>query len=62
MTPPDATNLNRFLAAYKASREFYLMPATFAPGGGLAMFHEFSILKRAISIRDAKDVGPNDVE
>jgi hypothetical protein len=62
MTPPDSTNLNRFLAAIDSSREFYLMPATFAPGGGLTMFHEFAILKRTLSVRDAKDVGPNDVE
>ena len=62
MTPSDSRNLNRFLAAFEATQEFYLMPATFAPGGGLTMFHELAILKRTLSVREAKDIGPNDVE
>jgi hypothetical protein len=62
MTPSDSTNLNRFLAAFEATQEFYLMPATFAPRGGLTMFHELAILKRTLSVREAKDIGPNDIE
>ena len=62
MTPPNSSNLERFLTAYGAAREFYLMPAVISPQGTLTMFHEVAVLKRAISVKDAKDLGPNDVE
>jgi hypothetical protein len=62
MTPPDNTNLNRFLAALEATKEFYLMPAGLTAHGEPVMFHQFAILKRALSVRDAKDIGPDDVE
>jgi hypothetical protein len=26
------------------------------------MFHELAILKRTLSVREARDIGPNDVE
>jgi hypothetical protein len=55
-------HLDRFLAAYGAAGEFYLMPAVISPQGTLTMFHELAVLKRAISVKDAKDIGPNDVE
>ena len=62
MTPPDNTNLNRFLATFEATKEFYLMPAGLTAGGQPVMFHEIAILKRTLSVRDAKDIGPDDVE
>lgn len=62
MTPTNSTNLDRFLAAYGAANEFYLMPAVISPLGTLTMFHEVAILKRFISVKNAKDIGLNDVE
>jgi hypothetical protein len=62
MTPPNSSNLERFLTEYGTPREFYLMPAIISPQGALTMFHDVAILKRAISVKDAKDLGPNDVE
>jgi hypothetical protein len=62
MTPPNSSNLDRFLTTYGAAPEFYLMPAVISPQGTLTMFHEVAILKRAIFVKDAKDLGPNDVE
>ena len=62
MTPPNSSNLERFLTAYSAAGAFYLMPAVVSSQGALAMFHDVAILKRAISVKDAKDLGPNDIE
>jgi hypothetical protein len=62
MTPPNSTNLGKFLASYDATGEFYLMPAVASSQGPPTMFHELAILKRAISVKSAKDIGPNDVE
>jgi hypothetical protein len=62
MTPPNSSNLERFLADYRGSGEFFLMPAVFSSQGSLEMFHELAVLKRAISVKDARDLGPNDVE
>jgi hypothetical protein len=47
MTPPNSSNLERFLTAYATAREFYLMPAVFSLKGALTMFHEF-VVRRAI--------------
>jgi hypothetical protein len=62
MTPSNSSNLERFLTAYDAVHEFYLMPAVFSPNGTPVMFHELAILKGAISIKDAKDLATNDIE
>lgn len=62
MTPPSSSNLEQFLTAYSAAHEFYLMPSVISPQGAVTMFHEVAVLKRTISVKNAKDLGPKDVE
>lgn len=61
MTPESGINLQRFLDAYDEFREFYVMPAVLVNGVPEVM-QDLAVLKRHISVKDAKAVGEHDIE
>lgn len=62
MLPTSDVNLNRFLTAYRLSGSYLLMPAIYDGSGTPAFRHDLSIMKRALSVRDAVDVTATDIE
>ena len=62
MTPTNPDNLNRFLADYKKYDCFWIVPAAFDKNGKPDMYQSLSILKEKIVIRDAWEIGINDLD
>lgn len=62
MLPTSDVNLNRFLTAYRLSGSYLLMPAIYDGSGPPILRHDLSIVKRALSVRDAADVADTDIE
>ncbi|MBI5268517.1 MAG: hypothetical protein HY856_02445 [Burkholderiales bacterium] len=62
MLPTNDVNLSRFLTAYRKSGSYLLMPAIYDGSGPPAFRHDLSIMKRALSVRDAVDVIATDIE
>lgn len=62
MLPTSDVNLNRFLTSYRRSGSYLLMPAIYDGSGPPAFRQELSIMKRALSVRDAVDVTATDIE
>ena len=61
MQPDVDTNLRNFLSYYKKAGNYLLMPAVMESGEP-QLIPGFSILKRALVVKSARDVGPHDVE
>jgi hypothetical protein len=61
MTPDSPTNLQRFLDAFHQFGAFCIMPAVIV-NGVPDMMKDVAILKRAISVKDAANVGEHDIE
>ena len=61
MTPDRPTNLDRFLHLYRRSGYFLFAPSILE-GEYPAPIMEVAILKRDLSVRDAQDIRPNDIE
>jgi hypothetical protein len=61
MQPDVDTNLRNFLTHYKKAGVYLLMPAVIESGEP-QLLSGFSILKRALVVKSARDVGPHDVE
>ena len=62
MNPTNPDNLNRFLADYKKYDCFWIVPAAFDKNGKPDMYQSLSILKEKIVIRDAWEIGVNDLD
>lgn len=62
MTPETDENVERFLRAYERFGVYWLVPAILGPGGPPDMLADVSIMKRGLSVKSARDVGPNDIE
>jgi hypothetical protein len=61
MTPDSPANLQQFFDAYRKCGTFVIMPAVIENGVPRAL-KELAILKRQIIVKDAVDVGENDIE
>lgn len=61
MTPDSDKNLNVFLADYKRAGVYLLMPALLE-GGEPQLLSDVAILKRNLTVKLAKEVGPQDIE
>ncbi|MDO8380643.1 hypothetical protein [Phenylobacterium sp.] len=61
MHPETDANLTRFLSAYEAAGEYLLQPAI-PENGQPKLLPELGVLKRALTVISAKDVGPTDIE
>jgi len=61
MHPDTDTNLRRFLADYESAGAYLLMPVVLE-GGEPQLLSDIAILKRNLSIKSARDVGPDDIE
>jgi hypothetical protein len=61
MTPDSDKNLNVFLADYKQAGVYLLMPAV-KEGGEPQLLSDVAILKRNLTVKLAKEVGPHDIE
>lgn len=61
MQPDTDTNLRRFLTDYEKAGVYLLMPAIME-GGEPQLLSGISILKRNLTVKSARDVGPHDVE
>ncbi|TWP28350.1 hypothetical protein EUA62_00975 [TM7 phylum sp. oral taxon 348] len=62
MTPTNSDNLDRFLADYKKYGCFWIVPAAFNKSGKPDMYQPLSILKEKVVIRDAWEIGINDLD
>jgi hypothetical protein len=61
MTPDNPANLEQFLEAYGKSGEFLLLPAVITDRGPEVMY-DLAFSKRHLSVKDAVDIGENDIE
>lgn len=62
MTPEDSLNLERFLRWREQAGLYYLMPAVLTDTGQPELLRDLAILKRQVSVREATDIGENEVE
>ncbi|RML98879.1 hypothetical protein ALQ88_00784, partial [Pseudomonas savastanoi] len=62
MEPADDVNLTRFLDDYKKAGAYLLMPVVMVPGQPPQFIDGIYLLKRSLQVKDASDVGPNDLE
>ena len=62
MHPTNDVNLSRFLAAYRLSGAYLLMPAIYSGSGALSFLRELALTKRTLSVKDADDVNDTDIE
>lgn len=64
MTPVNSVNLDRFLRWYARFGVYAIIPASMpTPAGGMPELHfDLAIEKRALTVKDAKDVADGDVE
>ena len=62
MEPADEVNLNNFLNLYSKGGAYLLMPALLTSDQAIQLIDGLYILKRALHVKMAKDVGPNDAE
>ena len=62
MTPENDFNLERFLKSYSQFKAFYLLPAFLIPSGPPKMVFDLSILKLKLTIKNASDIGEQDLE
>lgn len=61
ITPVTSENLDRFLAMQMKAAAYLLVPAIYS-GDEAEPLMNLSILKRQLVVRNAADVGPNDIE
>jgi hypothetical protein len=61
MTPATSENLNRFLRLQAKAAAYLLIPAIYSGNAAEPLF-DLHILKHQLVVRDAVDVGPNDIE
>ena len=59
MTPPDTSNLDRFLAAFAARGEFVL--SVTSPAVGMARYRH-ALQRAELAVREAWEVGVNDID
>lgn len=62
MEPDSNLNLERFLADYGRTRAYALLPAIWDGGEMPDLIFDQAILKRQLSIKSAKAIGPQDLE
>lgn len=62
MEPADEVNLSNFLDFYSKAGAYLLMPALLTSDQAIQFIDGLYILKRALHVKMAKDVGPNDAE
>ncbi|UCV05914.1 tetratricopeptide repeat protein [Dechloromonas denitrificans] len=62
MHPSDDVNLSRFLAAYRQSGAYLLMPAIYSGSGAPSFLRDLALMKRALSVKDAVDITAADIE
>lgn len=62
MTPKDNENLDRFLRRFEADGCYLLMPASISAQSEFTPQWDLAILKRRLSVKSARDLGPNDLE
>ena len=63
MTPTSDLNLSRFIKNYEQLNHFYLTYALLGDSNSdIVMFYDYCILKRSLEIRDAWQIGENDLE
>jgi hypothetical protein len=62
MEPPDEANLTRFLDLYKEAGAYLLIPMVMVPEQPPQFIDGLYLLKRALRVRMAVDVGPHDLE
>lgn len=62
MHPTNDVNLSRFLAAYRLSGAYLLMPAIYSGSGAPTFLRELALMKRTLSVKDADDVNASDIE
>ena len=62
MTPQSSQNLGNFIRAYKAFGSYLLAPSYITEDRLLEIIFEFGITKREINIREAWNVGVNDID
>jgi hypothetical protein len=61
MTPATSENLDRFLRMRAKAAEYLLIPAIYS-GNDAEPLMDLRIVKRQLVVRNALDVGPNDIE
>lgn len=62
MEPLEDTNLERFLAHYKAAGTYLLKPVLMEPGKQPQFIDGLHLLKRSLHVRMASELGPHDIE
>lgn len=62
MQPETSENLERFLAAYRRTGVYWLVPAVLRPGREPDLLADLAIFKQAVSIKSADEIGRNDIE
>lgn len=62
MEPLDDVNLRGFLELYRKVGAYLLIPMVVEPGERPQLIEGLEILKRAITVKAAADIGPDDVE
>lgn len=62
MNASSPENLNNLITSYNHYREYFFCPARFRDDGGLEPFVEQSILKKELYIKNAWEIGLNDLE
>lgn len=62
MEVDNHVNLNMFLSNLAVSGYYYLLPAVIGEDGNPKLIHEYTILKRKFNLREAWQVGTNDVD
>ncbi len=62
MEPTNSTNLDRFLASYRRTGAFYLMPAFWGGAEMPTLATELALAKRELTVKTADEIGENDIE
>jgi hypothetical protein len=62
MHPDSSANLEVFLASYEAIGSYVLMPGQMVPGGKLKFGFGLGLRKCALTVKQASEVGPHDIE
>lgn len=61
MTPPDSSNLDRFLTRFHQAQAYLLVPTVLSEDSR-ALVRTHYLLKCRVTVRNAKDVQPGDIE
>ena len=62
MTPKTSENLNNLIYGFKGFKKYKLFPASMDASGGVEPFFDKGILKTSLTIKDAWEIGENDLE